>query len=372
MDVIRVGEIGTGIGGFRKGLENIGGFESTWSCDWDKYANKVYLKRWPGSTHDSADIETVDTGDIPDFDLLCSGFPCQPFSNAGKRKGFEDTRGTLFFEILRIADAKKPKMLFLENVDGLRWHDKGRSLAKILLRIRALGYNVGYQVFNSRFHGVAQDRARCFIIGVLRDGGPRQILPVLQDDRVPYEIPETVSMVPVAQSLKARHYANWRGNFVIAPKKAATLTAGGRSGGLHTHMTLILDPFNARVRKDDVAGALKTRNAPLSTGTVVAITATNPHKPGEERVYRPTDIARALTEPWGNQHTLIVDYLTGKLRRLTPVECERIQGFPDQWTEGPSESRLSDYQRYRLLGNAVTVNVIEAIGRHIKEAFSSV
>ena len=364
MDVIRVGEIGTGIGGFRKGLEKVGGFESVWSCDFNKYANKVYLKHWPGSVHDSSDVKGIDARDIPDFDLLCSGFPCQPFSNAGKRKGFEDTRGTLFFEILRIAEAKKPEMLFLENVDGLRWHDRGRSLTKILLRIRALGYNVGYQVFNSRFHGVAQDRARCFIIGVLGDGGPRQILPILKDDQISYEIPETVSVVPVAQSLKARSYANWRGNFILAPKKAGALTVGGKSGGLHSYMTLILDPYNARVRKGDVAGALKTRNSPLSTGTVVAITATNPHKPGEERVYRPTEIARALTQPWGNQHTLIVDYLTGKLRRLTPQECERIQGFDDDWTEG-----LSDYQRYRLLGNAVTVNVIEVIGQYIKEAF---
>ena len=343
MDGIRFGEIGTGIGGFRRGLEEVGGFESVWSCDFDKYANQIYLNHWPGSTHDPADVKGIDTGNIPDFDLLCSGFPCQPFSDAGKREGFEDTRGTLFFEILRIAEAKKPQMLFLENVESLRWHDEGRSLAKILLRIRSLGYNVGYQVFNSRFHGVAQDRPRCFIIGVLREGGPKQILPILQDDRIPDEVSMAETMVPTAKSL----------------------TAGGRSGGLHSYMTLIMDPFNQRVRKDDVAGALKTRNSPLSTGTVVALTTTNPHKLGGERVYRPTEIARALTEPWGNQHTLIVDWLTGKLRRLTPRECERIQGFPDDWTKG-----LSDYQRYRLLGNAVTVNVIEVISQHIKEAFN--
>ena len=142
-------------------------------------------------------------------------------------------------------------------------------------------------------------------------------------------------------------------------------------------MTLILDPFNQRMRADGLAGTLKTTNSPLSTGTLVAITATNPHDAEEERIWRFTDIARTLTQPWGNQHTLIVDFLTGKLRRLTPREEERIQGFPDDWTlrginEKEKEVKMSDSQRYRLLGQAVTVNVIEAIGQHIKTAFREI
>jgi len=374
--LIDVGEIGSGLGGFRKALENIGGFNFVWSCDFDKWANRVYLKHWPKSDHHPADVRGVDPEEIPDFDLLCSGFPCQPFSNAGKRQGFEDTRGTIFFEILRIAAVKKPKMLFLENVDGIRWHDGGRTLTKILLRLRELGYTVGYQTFNSRFHGVAQDRARCFIIAVLRDGGPRQILPILEDDRVSDEIREDKKLVSIAQSLRGRDYQNWRGNFVIAPENAATLTAGGHSAGLNTYMTLILDPFNKRIRGDGVAGALKTANSAGSTGTVVAITATNPRESGGERVWRFTDIARTLTQPWGNQHTIIVDWLTGKLRRLTPREEERLQGLPDDWTlrgvnEKGKDVKMSDSQRYRLLGQAVTVNVVEVIGRHIKAAFEA-
>lgn len=401
MRVIKTADVYSGAGGFRKAQDDLNQeehplkFRCVYSVDNDKFANRVYRKRWGEEGHYAGDIRTVNPEDIPDFDLLNAGFPCPAFSSAGKRAGFQDPRGALFYEICRIAEVKKPKMLFLENVEGIRWHNEGRTLAHILLRLRSLGYNVGYQIFNSRLHGVAQDRARCYFIGVLRDGGPRQILPLIENDRISTEQWDLGKMVQVAQSLRGRDYANWRGNFVaqdhaqsltgdklrggshalgniiIAPKLAATLTAGEHAGGFHSNMTLVIDGYNKNIRADGLVGAIRTNRGGFS---VLAFTATNPHNSEEKRVYRPTEVSRALMPSWSNQDTLIVDQLTGLLRRFTPTEEERLQGFPDDWTatgidEKGHEVKISDHQRYRQMGNAVTVNVVRDISWFIRDAF---
>ena len=378
---IDTADLYSGVGGFRRAQDELNEedyalkFRCVYSIDNDKFANRVYRKRWGKEGHYSGDVRTVDPEDLPDFDLLNAGFPCPSFSSAGKRAGFKDPRGALFYEICRIAEVKKPKMLFLENVEGIRWHDGGRTLTHILLRLRSLGYNVGYQVFNSRFHGVAQDRLRCFFIGVLREGGPRQILPLIENDRISTEQRDSGKMVQVAQSLRGRDYANWRGNFILAPPVAATLTAGDKAGGLHSHMTLVIDGYNQSARMDGLVGAIRTNQGSATSGaSVLAFTATNPHNPDEKRIYRPTEIARSLTPTWSNQDTIIVDQLTGLLRRFTPTECERIQGFSDDWSkmginEKGREVQTSDFQRYRQMGNAVTVNVVKAISWFIRDAF---
>ena len=158
-----------GIGGFRSGLEKVGGFECVAYCEIDKYAKQAYEAMYDteGETYFD-DARKIDPERLPDFDLLLGGFPCQSFSIAGKRRGFEDTRGTLFFEIARIAAAKKPKYLLLENVPGLLSHDGGRTFAVILGALDELGYDVAWEVLNSADHNVPQSRKRVYIIGFLR------------------------------------------------------------------------------------------------------------------------------------------------------------------------------------------------------------
>ena len=144
-----------GIGGFRSGLEAIGGFECVGYCEIDKYAKQAYEAMYDtGGELYFDDARKIVPEQLPDFDLLVGGFPCQSFSIAGARKGFDDTRGTLFFEIARIAAVKKPKYLFLENVPGLLNHDKGRTFETILRTLDGLGYNVCWQVLNIKNFGL--------------------------------------------------------------------------------------------------------------------------------------------------------------------------------------------------------------------------
>jgi len=440
LDEIRFIDKFSGIGGFRRGLELSGGYRCVWSNDFNKYANQVYLRHWPDSNHNSGDIRRVDTEEIPDHDLLCAGFPCQTFSVAGKRLGFKETRGTLFFEICRIAEAKRPRLLLLENVKGLLSHEEGRTFATILKSLEELGYWWEYQVLNSKYFGVPQNRERVFIIGHLGEGSTKPVFPIT-------EAGEGIDGGDSAEQV------------------AATLQSSGHASGNYRGMNMILDPYNKAVRIDGLAGTIKTEQGhPTSMGTAVAepfiqniphgyndgfmkelpslksnsgaqynellvqpilnpdrgsifqegrrvkevgepafsITAQDRHgvliqlgniysgdNPEAGRVFDPQGIAETLkSKPTGGvetgyyavsnsvdtsgylrqmgRHEIgkhgLTDY---RIRRLTPVECERLQGFPDGWTEG-----LSDTQRYKCLGNAVTVNVIEFLGQKIKECLS--
>lgn len=175
---IRFLDMFAGIGGFRSGLERLGGFECVGYCEIDKYAKQAYDAMYPteGELY-FADARTIDPYTLPDIDLICGGFPCQSFSIAGLRRGFQDdTRGTLFFEIARIAAVKRPPFLLLENVPGLLSHDKGRTFATILGALDELGYDVAWQILNSKDFGVPQSRKRVYIVGYLRERCAGEIL----------------------------------------------------------------------------------------------------------------------------------------------------------------------------------------------------
>jgi DNA-cytosine methyltransferase len=221
---IRFIDLFAGIGGFRYGLEKVGKckpirtrtigkclqhgrdipdckcggwqprqvstkrhrlFNGKYCCvytnEWDKYAAQIYTKHY--GECDTRDIRTVKSCEIPDFDLLVGGFPCQAFSIAGKRRGFDDTRGTLFFDIARILKEKKPRLLLLENVKGLLSHDNGRTFKTIISTLVELGYDIQWQVLNSKNFGVPQNRERVFIIGQRRDTRQIPIFPI----KLPYE-----------------------------------------------------------------------------------------------------------------------------------------------------------------------------------------
>ena len=169
-----------GIGGFRTGLTRAGGFRCVGHCEIDKYANASYEAIYePGKEERYyPDATKIDPADLPDFDLLCGGFPCQTFSIAGRRKGFDDTRGTLFFEIARLAQSKRPSYLLLENVPGLLSHDKGRTFSVILATLNDLGYRVEWMVLNSKHFGVPQSRRRLLLICYLDPRCAGKIFPV--------------------------------------------------------------------------------------------------------------------------------------------------------------------------------------------------
>ena len=171
----------SGIGGFRSALDRVGGFECVGFCEIDEKAKETYeaIYDTKGELYFN-DAREINPNALPDIDLICGGFPCQSFSIAGKRGGFEDTRGTLFFEIARIASVKKPKYMLLENVPGLLNHDQGRTFQKIISSLDELGYDVTWQVYNSKNFGVPQSRNRVFIIGYLRGQCAGEVLSFTQ------------------------------------------------------------------------------------------------------------------------------------------------------------------------------------------------
>lgn len=318
-----------GIGGFRLGLE-ANGHECVGSCEIDRHARTIYGKNF-GSEPEASNALKLDAREMPDFDILCAGFPCQTFSTAGNKLGFKDTRGTLFFEIARIARQKRPRLLFLENVTGLLSHDEGRTFGTILAALDELGYDAEWQVVNGKYF-LPQNRERVFIIGHPREKPSKQVLPVGEYGEA------------LADGQEGR------GATVVR-----ALTAGGHSGGLHSNMTVISSGLwqsrGFQTRKDDVSHCLKGQGGSAGNFIMLSHTKANIKQRQQERL-----------------NTWTIDTSGGKMgimegeriRRLTPTECERLQGFPDGWTEG-----VSDTARYRLLGNAVMPPVVSYIGRHL-------
>lgn len=210
-EIIKFISLFAGIGGFDLALTRAG-HECVWANEWDKYAAQIYDKNFRtqsgqnrngkqlsseghcGDTEatigqsaglcDTRDIQTVSTAEIPDHDLLVGGFPCQAFSIAGKRKGFDDTRGTLFFEIARILKAKHPRLFILENVKGLLSHDNGNTFKTIISTLDELGYDLQWQVLNSKNFGVPQNRERVFIIGHLRGTGRPKVFSFKEGNKI--------------------------------------------------------------------------------------------------------------------------------------------------------------------------------------------
>lgn len=290
---LRICELFAGIGGFRLGIEQALGTENTdfvYVSEWDKYAAQTYEKNFSWKP-DTRDIKLVSTTEIPDHDLLCGGFPCQSFSIAGKRGGFNDTRGTMFFEVARIVKDKRPTYLLLENVKGLLSHDNGRTFETIMRTLNELGYECQWQVLNSKNFGVAQNRERVFIIGNLRGKSRPKIFPITGDDT------ESIKQrQEVCATLKSRYPGDWNGNYIARqPLK-----------------------FLQRNQKNITGDYVYTIDSANTGGLNV----------------------------------------NGSIRRLTPTECLRLQGFPDTWFDVEG---LSDTQKYKQVGNAVTVPVVMAI-----------
>jgi DNA (cytosine-5)-methyltransferase 1 len=254
---------------------------------------------------------------LPDFDCLVGGFPCQAFSLSGKRQGFNDERGALFFDIVRILRCKRPRLFVLENVKGLLSHDDGRTFKTIIATLAELGYSVEWQVLNSQTFGLPQSRERVIIIGHIGELGGRQVLPIHADT------------------------ATYGG-----PTRSET---GGQVRGIAD--------AGAGIR---VPEATKTGYTIAHRGDSVNLAYLGA-KNKRGRVGK--GFAHTLTASNMSQYTPVLDG-DGKLalRRFTPTECERLQGFPDSWTAyGKDGKVMSDTQRYKLCGNAVTTNVIQAV-----------
>lgn len=375
-----------GIGGFRLGMESAG-HECVGFCEIDKFARKSYK-----AIHDTkGEIELHDITAVSDesirrigrVDIICGGFPCQAFSIAGNRRGFEDTRGTLFFEIARFASILRPKYLFLENVKGLLNHDGGATFETILGALDELGYNVEWQVLNSKDFGVPQNRERVLIVGHLRGECTRRVFPLSKSGQQVDSIKEQYS-----NTITTR-YGNSQGAgaYIVESKSQKVRTIGnihiaGKLPGNHDQNSRVYDT-------DGLAPTLSTMQGGEQEPKIIQ--RGHGYNQGGEHDIAPTITSNSYQE---NNLVKIIDFynkitkdevgtLTSsgggstvragsfgvtdgyRIRKLTPRECWRLQGFPD-WAFDKAQKVNSNSQLYKQAGNSVTVSVIAAIAKELE------
>ena len=327
-----------GIGGFREGLTLAGDFVCVGHCEIDKHADRSYRALFDTEGEwFIEDARKADPGTMPDFQLLCGGFPCQTFSIAGSRKGFGDPRGTLFFELARLAEARHPAYLLFENVPGLLSHDGGRTFATILDTLDRLGYGVEWQCLNSKDFGIPQSRNRLYIIGYLDARCRGKIFPFTE----------------AAGTALIQKCGGHQGERVYSPEGLSrTLAAnpGGFGGKTGLYEMPIKNATRTGYQMAGIGDSIDLGYATVNSrrgrvGKQIAHTLTTSCRQGTIEV-RPGVLCG------------------GRIRRLTPRECLRLQGWADDRIDTVLAVQ-SDNQAYKQAGNGVTVNVIEAIGRRI-------
>lgn len=341
-----------GIGGFRLGMESAG-HECVAFCEIDKFARASYkaIHNTEGEIelHDITQVTDDEIRNIGHVDAICGGFPCQAFSIAGRRRGFEDTRGTLFFEIARFASILKPKYLFLENVKGLLNHDKGDTFETILSALDELGYDVEWQVLNSKDFGVPQNRERVFIIGHLRGERGRKVFPIGGKDEK--SSAERLGINILGNTKNPNGTAQGTRDIVNDPEGiVGTLTATDYKGPKQVAIP-------NEIKKIRVREATKQGYAEASVGDSVNLSHPN-SKTRRGRVGE--GIANTLVT--GDSQGVVTSNF--RIRKLTPRECWRLQGFPD-WAFDKAQEVNSNSQLYKQAGNSVTVNVIKEIARYL-------
>ena len=375
-----------GIGGFRLGMESAG-HECVGFCEVDKYARASYkaIHNTEGEIelHDITRVTDESIRRFGSVDVICGGFPCQAFSIAGARRGFEDTRGTLFFEIARFASILKPRYLFLENVKGLLNHDRGSTFEVILSALDELGYDVEWQVLNSKNFGVPQNRERVFIIGHLRGGSGRKVFPLSGDGAaITCEQPKINKVGNIRKKGKSQS-----GDVVsidsLAPTLCSTTTQKDPLKVLIENEIKqfgVLQPnYNQSGVVYEIDGIAPTIRAYQGGGLEPKIRV----KEATSKGYAEADVGDSVNLSHPNSKTrrgrvgkqVANTLLTGesqgviepdfRIRKLTPRECWRLQGFPD-WAFDKAQEVNSNSQLYKQAGNSVTVNVIAAIAKEFR------
>ena len=371
----------SGIGGFRLGMEPAG-HKCVGYCEIDKYARASYQ-----AIHDTeGEIDYKDITEVTNeefrklrgkVDVICGGFPCQAFSIAGNQLGFEDARGTLFYEIARAAEQVKPRYLFLENVRNLLSHDKGKTFERMLKILDELGYDAEWQVLNSKNFGVPQNRERVFIIGHLRGECTYRVFPIRREDEKLNTNGEIKQIGNIGKS------DNFGGNPQVTrvydingiSPTLNTMQGGGREPKIlvreatkqgyavaNVGDSINFSHPNSKTRRvrvgKNIANTLLTSDEQC---VVLPQIIQKPHGFNKGGVH---NIAPTLTKSsYQENNFLKIEGVS--IRKLTPRECWRLQGFPD-WAFDKAQEVNSNSQLYKQAGNSVTVNVIEEIAKRLR------
>lgn len=310
-----------GIGGFRIAFEELGG-QCVFSSEWDKYSQKTYAENFGETPFGDITTSEVKKAIPESFDILCAGFPCQSFSIAGKRGGFEDTRGTLFFDVAEIIKKRRPKAIFLENVKGLVNHDRGKTLSTILNTLREdLGYFVpDPQIINAKDFGVPQNRERIFIVGFREDLG-------VESFKYPSKTNSDIKLKTIIEDkeVSVKYYLSTEYFKSLKNHKERHKQKGNGFG-------YEIIPFDGIANAVVCGGMGRERNLVI-----------------DKRLTNFTPITRIKGEV--NREGV---------RKMTPREWARLQGFPDTF-----KIVVSDAQAYKQFGNSVAVPAIKETGRTI-------
>ena len=328
----------SGIGGFRSGLEPLNCFRFVGHCEIDEKTERAYRALYnTEGDYFCSDIRKIYPRDLPPIDLVCAGFPCQTFSVAGQRMGFrDDTRGSIFFEVARIVAEKRPRILLLENVPGLLSHDQGRTFETVLATLAELGYAVEWCVHNSAFFGVPQQRRRIYIVGHLDPERCGEIFPI-----------ESIC----GETLKEL-IGGSQGSRVYDPSGIAC-TQCATAGGKGPKTGLYLVDLNADPVMTETARCLVARyDKGISNHRGECSGVLDETMPPIVRIRDKNGV-----------------YHQGSIRRLTPQECWRLQGFTDEQFAKVKALGMSDSVLYKMAGNAVSVPVVRAIGEKIIKVY---
>lgn len=301
-----------GIGGFHTAMASFGA-ECVFSSEWDKYAQQTYFENY--QIMPEGDITEIKAEDIPAHDILCAGFPCQPFSISGKQKGFEDTRGTLFFDVARIANYHRPKVLLMENVRNFETHDNGNTLKTVEKTLNEIGYNLWHEILNASHYGLPQKRERIYMIALRKDIDIKEF----KFPKPTYE--QVILRDKILSDEETEQFIINREDMTIDESKIPTET--------------LLDHYLLK---------------PVRVGTI--------NKGGQgERIYSEFGHAVTLSAQGGGPGSKTGCYLiNGRVRKLSPIECARIQGFPEGF-----KIPVSNSQAWKQFGNSVPVNVLQHI-----------
>ena len=395
--MIRVFDAFSGIGGFRSALERVGEFEIVGWCEIDRFAQKAYKALYDtGGEQFYENIRDIDVGKLADFDLLIGGFPCQPFSVCGARKGFADERGDLFFELARLLEAKRPKYFCFENVPGLMGIDSGKTFAKIIETLSQLGYCVEWRVYNSADY-LPQVRKRVYIAGCLGIDCSGKILAFGKSDSQNCRKTEQIiggsqgtrvydpDGLAVTQCSGSGGMGGKTGLYFIdsnpppnLTENARCITARQNSGVSHhkgEHSAVFCD-LNENPQITENARCLHTRmDLGVTNGTHKGERSGVLIEDGPRAIINPIkettrQNGRRIKNPNEPMFTLTVTdrhgiVHHGRIRRLMPIEAWRLQGFTTEQFEKVAATGMSDAQLYKQAGNAVSVPVVEEIARNL-------
>lgn len=347
----------SGIGGFEEGLKysNLNS-EVVFSSEIDKFAQKSYIKNYPNhNLH--GDITKIEANEIPEHDILMGGFPCQAFSIAGKRNGFDDTRGTLFFDVVRILKEKQPKVVFLENVKNLVSHDNSNTIKIILNTLNELGYILDFTVINSSEMGVPQSRDRTYIVGI-RDIEPEKFKQDIRSNKIN----------KLKQELNQGSFCGFNFFDSLKPLNKNIFIKNILENKVEKKYFIDNDKVNNYLENitiddnEEEMKIIKLLDLPREVHN---------DQERQRRVYSIKGISPTILARSDSTKILIKENEELKIRKFTPIENLRVQGFEEEFINQLKHSDISDTQLYKQSGNAVSPPVVREIFNHIDRFINS-